>query len=161
MAELDEDVGPKILMDKISKIDKIEERQARHTLEIKEIKSVLANTEMDGRLTKVEKRQEVVMEEIKSIKLNDLKEIRNDIRKVEDTCDKQRTTCLASVAPITFIADMKQDLKRIEERLQQAHVDTRNETKLAYNENNKWTRWAFILSMLACIISSVSCIGMC
>jgi hypothetical protein len=49
------------LLNKLGKIDKIEERQAYHAKEIKEIKSVLQSNELDGRLTKTEKKQEFVL----------------------------------------------------------------------------------------------------
>ena len=148
-----------VLLNKLGKIDKIEERQAYHAKEIKEIKSVLQSNELDGRLVKVEKKQEFVLEQIK--------EIHNDIRAIDEKCDKQRSGCMASVAPLSLVSSLKDDLKRMEERLQESYnatktearttlTEVKNEARAALETSARWTRWAFILSMLACIVSSVS-----
>jgi predicted nucleic acid-binding Zn-ribbon protein len=136
------------LLNKIGKIDKLEERQARHAQEIKEIKDAIHSNELDGRITKVEKRQEFVFDQ--------LKDIHKDVQMIEEKCDKQRTTCMAAVAPISLVADLKNDLKRMEERLQATYSQSRIENKDDNNSSAKWTRWAFVLSMLACVVSSVS-----
>ena len=145
---IDEDTAPQMLLEKINRIDKLEERQAYHAKEISELKKVLTSNEMDGRLTKVEKRQEFVLDKIKDID--------KDIHAIDEKCDKQRTTCMGAVAPISLVADLKNDLKRMEERIQIAYDTTRKETREALDVSGKWTRWAFIISMLACIVSSVS-----
>ena len=136
------------LLNKLGKIDKLEERQAHLDKEVNDLKKVLTSNELDGRITKVEKRQEFVLDE--------LKEIHKDIRAIDENCNKQRTTCMAAVAPISLVSDLKNDLKRMEERLQQAYVNGRTENKEANNSSDRWTRWAFLLSMIACVISSVS-----
>jgi predicted nucleic acid-binding Zn-ribbon protein len=142
------EIETEALLNKLGKIDRIEERQAHHAKEIKDIKEVLHSNEMDGRLTKVEKKQEFVLEQIK--------DIHKDIRAIDEKCDKQRSGCMASVAPISLVADLKNDLKRMEERIQLAYDTTRKETKDALDTSGRWTRWAFTLSMLACMISTVS-----
>jgi len=148
----EEDVGPKMLLEKIGKIDKLEERQNYHAKEIKEIKSVLQSNELDGRITKVEKRQEFVLEQIK--------DIHNDIRAIDEKCDKQRSGCMAAVAPLPLVVGLKEDISRMvlrfETSLDTTQTNFRNIMKEANDTNSKWTRWAFILSMLACIVSSVS-----
>ena len=140
------------LLNKLGKIDKIEERQVQHAKEIKEIKTALSNNEMDGRLTKVEKRQEFVLEQIK--------EIHNDIRAIDEKCDKQRSGCMAVVAPLPLVIGLKEDIQRMvlrfEKSLDTTQTNFRDIMKEANDTNGKWTRWAFILSMLACIVSSVS-----
>lgn len=143
-----EDDGPKLLMDRIYKIDKLEERQAHHEKEIEEIKKMLSSNEMDARLSKVEKQNEFILEEVK--------DYRKDFRDMREECNKQRTQCMASVAPLSFVADLKQDLKRMEERLQATYNQSRTESRDASDTGAKWTRWAFTLSLLACIVSSVS-----
>jgi hypothetical protein len=143
-----EDTAPQMLLQKIEKIDKIEERQKYHAKEIQSLKDVLHSNELDGRLTKVEKRQEFILDK--------LKDIDKDIRAIDEKCDKQRTTCMGAVAPISLVADLKNDLKRMEERIQIAYDTTRKETREALDVSGKWTRWAFVLSMIACVVSSVS-----
>jgi uncharacterized protein (UPF0335 family) len=143
-----EDTAPQMLLQKIEKIDKLEERQAHLDKEVNELKKVLSSNELDGRITKVEKRQELVFEELKTI--------HKDIRDIDETCNKQRTQCLAAVAPLSLVADLKNDLKRMEERLQATYSQSRIENKDDNNSSAKWTRWAFVLSMLACVVSSVS-----
>ena len=153
--EVNNETPAALLFDKITKIDNIEVKLKQHGGEIAEIKKILNDNELDrkvvaldGRLTKVEKKQEFILDEVK--------ELHTDIRNVNSNCDKQRTQCMGAVAPISLVADLKNDLKRMEERIQIAYDTTRRETKEALDVSGKWTRWAFVLSMLACIVSSVS-----
>ena len=140
------------LLNKLGKIDKIEERQVQHAKEIKEIKTALSNNEMDGRLTKAEKRQEFVFEQ--------LKDIHKDMSAIEEKCDKQRSGCMAAVAPLPLVIGLKEDIQRMvlrfETSLDTTQTNFRVIMKEANDTNSRWTRWAFVMAMLACIVSSVS-----
>jgi hypothetical protein len=144
------------LLNKLGKIDKLEERQNYHAKEIKEIKLVLSNTEMDGRLTKVEKRQEFVFEQ--------LKDVHKDIQIIEEKCDKQRSSCMGSVAPLTLVSSLKEDIQRmilrfesslstIEASFRTVMKETNDRHAKASEESAKWNRWSFITAMLAFIMS--------
>jgi chromosome segregation ATPase len=140
------------LINKLGKIDKLEERQVQHAKEIKEIKDAIHSNELDGRIIKVEKRQELVFDK--------LKDVDNDIRKIEEKCDKQRSGCMAAVAPLPLVVGLKEDIQRMVVRFETALDTTQTNFRVIMREandtNSKWTRWAFVLSMLSCIVSSIS-----
>jgi hypothetical protein len=165
MAEFEEPldvIDAKSLVDKINKIDEIEKRQSENVyklnkvvVEVNDIQKHLKDNQLDGRLTKVEKRQEFVLENIQ--------EINKDIRMLDEKCDKQRSACMGSVAPLTLVSGLKEDIHRMVLRFEAAIDAMSNNFRITMKEasdtHGRWSRWSLTMSLVATLIAAVALIA--